>query len=537
MILKNCAEEISYPIFLIWQDSLNSGYIHQNFKNQLITPVFKKGSKAIPQNYRPISLTSHIIKTFERIIRNKIVDHLERNHIICKHQHGFRKGRSCLTQLIKHIDIILKNFLNGNDTDSIYLDFSKAFDKVVHHILINKLHSYGIRGKLLSWIKEYLSDRVQTVVINGAHSYPAKVISGVPQGTVLGPILFLVYINDLHQCIHHSLISHFADDTRILKAISTSEDVSLLQQDLNETISWSNRNHMILHEDKFELMCHTTSKCNLSQQLPFSNQYFEYTTPNGVNIQHSDIIKDLGIRITPNLSWSPQINMLADSARRLISWVLSVFQDRSEETMMCLYRSLIRSRLEYCSALWNPSKMEDIITLESVQRLFTSKISGLSDYTYHQRLRKLKLISLQRRRERFIIIQMWKIINNVSPNDLEFTITNNPRRGIKVKVPSINTNASQRSQSLYDSSFGVMGPRLWNILPKKISLITNKTTFKTSLTKHLERIPDEPPVDGYTRHNSLLEIRLKPVRTRLQAGKPFSPETNYGWLPVIMFPG
>ena len=251
-------------------------------------------------------------------------------------------------------------------TPTPYILLLQAFDKVVHHILINKLHSYGIRGKLLSWIKEYLSDRVQTVVINGAHSYPAKVISGVPQGTVLGPILFLVYINDLHQCIHHSLISHFADDTRILKAISTSEDVSLLQQDLNETISWSNRNHMILHEDKFELMCHTTSKCNLSQQLPFSNQYFEYTTPNGVNIQHSDIIKDLGIRITPNLSWSPQINTLADSARRLISWVLSVFQDRSEETMMCLYRSLIRSRLEYCSALWNPSKMEDIITLESV---------------------------------------------------------------------------------------------------------------------------------------------------------------------------
>ena len=440
---------------------------------------------------------------------------MERNHIICKSQHGFRKGRSCLTQLIKHIDIILKNFLNGDDTDSIYLDFSKAFDKVVHHILLKKLHSYGIRGKLLSWIKAYLADREQTVVINGAHSYPAKVKSGVPQGTVLGPILFLVYINDLHQCINHSLISHFADDTRILKAITTAEDVSLLQQDLNETITWSNRNHMILHEDKFELICHTTSKCNLMQQLPFSNQLFEYTTPSGTDIKHSDLVNDLGIKITPSINWSPHINILTEKARQLISWVLSVFEDRSEETMMCLYKSLIRSRLEYCSPLWHPSKMEDIVTLESVQRLFTSKVAGLADYSYYERLQTLKIMSLQRRRERFIIIQIWKVINGISPNDLEFQVTNNPRRGIKVKVPPINTNASQRSRSMYDSSYGVVGPRLWNTLPRKISLITNKTTFKTALTRYLESIPDEPPVDGYTRHNSLLEIN----RLNLQGGR------------------
>ena len=515
VILKHCAWEISYPIFLIWQDSLNSGFIPQKFKNQLITPVFKKGSKAIPQNYRPISLTSHIIKTFERIIRNKIVDHLERNNIICNHQHGFRKGRSCLTQLIKHIDIILRNFLNGQDTDSIYLDFSKAFDKVVHHILLNKLHCYGIRGKLLSWIKEYLSDREQTVVINGSHSYAAKVKSGVPQGTVLGPILFLVYINDLHHCINHSLVSHFADDTRILKAITTSSDVSLLQQDLNETITWSNHNHMILHEDKFELLCHTINKNNTMQLLPFSNQFYQYSTPNGTEILPSSLVNDLGIKITPDINWSPHINIIADNARRLISWVLSVFKDRSEETMMCLYKSLIRSRLEYSSPLWHPSKMEDIITLESVQRQFTSKISEVGDHSYHDRLKILKIMSLQRRRERFIIIQVWKVINGISPNDLQFELMNSARRGIKVKVPPINTNASQRARSLYDSSFGVVGPRLWNTLPRKISLISTKTTFKTALTRYLETIPDEPPVDGYTRHNSLLELN----RLHLQGGR------------------
>ena len=311
----------------------------------------------------------------------------------------------------------------------------------MHYILLDKLHSYGIQGKLLSWIKGYLSDREQTVVINGAHSYPAEVKSGVPQGTVLGPILFLVYINDLHQCINHSLISHFADDTRILKAITSSTDVPILQEDLNETISWSSRNHMVLHEDKFELLCHSLNKCNLLKELPYSNQLFEYTTPRGTDIQQSDIVNDLGVKITPSINFSPHINQLAEKTRQLISWVISVFKDRSEETIMCLYKSLIRSRLEYCSALWHPTKMEDIITLESVQRFVTSKISGLQDFSYHDRLKLLKLMSLQRRRERFIIIQMWKVLNGSSPNDLNFEITHSARRGIKVKVPRINTRS------------------------------------------------------------------------------------------------
>ena len=330
-ILKNCAAELCYPIMLIWHSSMNSGHIAPAFKKQIITPVFKKGSRAKAANYRPISLTSHIIKTFERIIRTRIVKHLEENNLLCKNQHGFLKGRSCLTQLLKHTDIILKNFLNGLDTDSIYLDFSKAFDKVDHEILLGKLHSYGIRGNLYTWIKSYLSDRVQSVVINGSHSYPAKVESGVPQGTVLGPILFLIYINDLHQCINHSIISHFADDTRILRAIGLASDVTLLQEDLHKANTWSEDNKMVLHEDKFELLCHTTKKSNPFQELPFSNQFFEYETTSGTIITPVDTVKDLGIHITTNLSYTPHINIIADKARRLISWVLSVFRDRSEK--------------------------------------------------------------------------------------------------------------------------------------------------------------------------------------------------------------
>ena len=352
------------------------------------------------------------------------------------------------------------------------------------------------------------------MVVNGSHSYPSKVQSGVPQGTVLGPILFLIYINDLSTCINHSIISHFADDTRISKAISQTADVELLQDDLMQTITWSEKNRMVLHTDKFELLCHTLRKNNPLQALPFTAQYFEYTTPDNITISPSEIVRDLGINITPTIDFTPHINIITNKARQITAWVLSVFQDRSEETMMCLYKSIIRSRLEYLSPLWHPTKQEDIKCIESVQRLFTSKVEGLSDFNYHDRLKILGLTSLQRRRERFIIITVWKIINDIIPNEVNITTIISERRGIKLKVPPLRTDASQLARSRYESSFAVVGPKLWNTLPRRISTITNKTTFKTVLSKYLSQIPDLPPVDGFPSRNSLLDLN----RLDLQGG-------------------
>ena len=197
--------------------------------------------------------------------------------------------------------------------------------------------------------------------------------------------MFLIYINDLQECIIDSTISSFADDTRMKKKILMVSDVNVLQSNLGRAEGWSSDNNMSLHDKKFELLCHSLHKPNQIAELPFHQQYFECTTQSGVVIHPQPIVRDLGVNIAADLSWTPHINSIADSARKMSAWSLSVFSDRSEESMMTIYKSMIRSRAEYCSPLWNPRKITDIQTIEQIQRSFTAKVKECSDLKYHDR--------------------------------------------------------------------------------------------------------------------------------------------------------
>ena len=493
---------------------MSTGIVPEFYKTGYVSPLFKKGSRCDAANYRPVTLTSHVVKIYERVVRKHMVQHLEANNLLSDKQHGFRSNRSCLTQLLDHFDDILEGFTLGKDTDSIYLDFEKAFDKVDLELLMLKLTKYGFHTKILRWIQAFLSCRQQVVVVNGVHSDSAMVLSGVPQGSVLGPLLFILFINDLEMVVSSSRVSFFADDTRVSKLIDCTEDCLLLQSDLDSVLEWSRKNNMKLHEKKFELLNHLHNKKGYwtDLDLPFFMETLLYKVSSEDTLYPVNCVRDLGVMVSSDLSWSAHIANMVIKARSTLSWVFSVFKTRERTAMTTLYKSLVRSLLEYCCPLWDPVKVTEIQLLEGVQRTFTSRIGNMENLNYWERLSSLKLMSLQRRRERYIILMMWKILHNVVPNCCDIQFTETSRYGTRAIIPSLSRLSSLSNQTLYDNSFAVRGPKLWNTLPESVKAAVSFDSFKISLSKFLDLIPDEPPVAGYSCSWSNSLVDYSPTR-------------------------
>ena len=326
---------------------------------------------------------------------------------------------------------------------------------------------------------------------------------------ILGPVFFIAFINDLERVVsHESTVRFFADDTRISKHIACVADHVALQEDLLAIIGWAKTNNMQLHEQKFELLVHRAKPATSLDSMPFTPELYSYVVSEGVVLSPTTELRDLGVRISADLSWKSQIASVTSKGRSMAAWVLSVFRSREPELMMTLYKAYVRSQLEYCSLLWHPQNIEDIEMIEGVQRTFTSRISSISHLNYWERLVALNLMSLQRRRERFIIIMMWKLLHRLAPNDMGIGFEYHERRGSIARLPLYPRGCRMRVVTKYDSSFAYMGPRLWNVLPKDVNSIVVADKFKRRLTAWLLSLPDKPPVLGYVRanNNSLVEV-------------------------------
>ena len=358
-ILKNCASELSPILTAIFNQSLTTGELPLDWKKADICPIYKKGPKTNPENYRPISLTSCVCKILEHILVSNIMSHFERNNILSNRQHGFRKYRSCeglLLSITQKLKAILDQRHTGRQTDAIFLDFAKAFDTVPHKRLLTKLEAYGIRNQTLTWIKAFLVGRTQQVVLNNVHSDQADVLSGVPQGTVLGPCLFLCYINDITETIS-SDISLFADDTLLFRQINTPNDQVILQEDLCKLQEWSTK----------WLIRFNVSKCvHMSIRPRRTQQTHRRYYLNGECIPRNETTKYLGITLDENLLFDHHIENIIKQANQSLGLIRRNFSKCTKDVKKTLYTTMVRPRLEYACSVWDPST--NINKIEAVQR-------------------------------------------------------------------------------------------------------------------------------------------------------------------------
>ena len=338
----------------------------------------------------------------------------------------------------------------------------------------------------------FLTGRKQCVIVNGCQSMPTLVLSGVPQGSVLGPLLFILFITDIDNEVVNSFSSSYADDTRVMSKINSTEDIAHMQSDLNAIYSWSSINNMVLNDLKFELL-----QYGKNSELKMLSTY---KTPAGLLINAKTGINDLGVIMSPDLSFSAHINKVVTVVKNMISWTMRTFYSRSRNCMMTIWKSLILPKLDYGSQLWNPTRKHDVNLLELLQRNFVKRIHGLWGLTYWEQLKTLGLFSLQRRRERYLMIYLWKILENLVPNpkpEQIYTKYENHRLGRMCFVPNVRNGLYKDLQT---STFSYNAAKLFNCLPKYIRDLTNCSTadFKHNLDLYLKSVPDEPQIPGYT---------------------------------------
>ena len=406
-VLKECAEELSEPLCMLFMKSLQEMKLLEEWKNGNITPIFKKGDRTKVENYRPISLTSVACKCMEKLIRNSLMKHMIENKLLSDKQHGFVPGRSGVTQLPEVLDAWTEVLDCGGRIDAVYLDFAKAFDTVPHQRLLVKLRAYGVDGAVHGWIKDFLDRRNQRVCLLGTESAWARVKSGVPQGSVLGPVLFICYINDLVEQVSSSIYM-YADDTKIFRAVSGDTDTAQLQADLDAAVAWSLRWQLQFNETKCKVMEIAGKKKD-----KVNRTYLMGDGDNIVELENSDEERDLGILVDRTLSFNGHIEKAIAKANQILGLIKRTLVYFDRDTLKLLYCSLVRPHLEYANVVWHPQYKKHIKLLEGVQRRATRLLPMLAERPYQERLRLLGLPSLVYRRFRGDAIEVYKHVHGL----------------------------------------------------------------------------------------------------------------------------
>lgn len=488
-LLKNCAQSICHPLSILFNISFRTGSFPVEWKMANIVPIYKKGDKNCIENYRPISLTSIISKIFEKCLRDEILIHCK--DLIHETQHGFLPHKSCTTQLLPFAHDVSLGLNSSELIDIIYFDFAKAFDSVNHDIILHKLkHHFGIDGLMLKLIKEYLKDRKQCVVVDGKLSAPLNVKSGVPQGSILGPLLFVLFINDMYTRVSaHTRIALYADDTKIWRYIKSPNDHTILQSDINALNAWATENRMKFHPDKCKVLSVNNFHHNLFQELPF------YLYPYHIHdtiLDYTHEEKDLGILVTSKFSFKAHQNYILNRAinqfnllRRTCHFVNNIKKRRT------LYLTLIRSLFNHGSQMWSPvgSAFVPFETLQKRCIKWILKESYLSygDIEYKDKLKTLEILPIEYYFLKNDLSLFFKIIHELVPITLpkEIVRYNNRTRSRSHNLFKYQLHESiSNTKRTLSNSFFVRTMTHWNRLPDDIREIDETSMFTNALERH-----------------------------------------------------
>ena len=470
-LLKKLAPVIAPTLQLIFQKSLDCGQVPTDWKTANVCPIFKKGERYNAANYRPVSLTCICSKLLEHIVTKHMLNHLENNNILYDLQHGFRSKRSTETQLLSFTQDVLNNLRSGKQTDVIVMDFAKAFDKVSHWRLAIKLKNFGVTGPINDWIKDFLTDRSQRVVCNGETSEWAPVLSGVPQGSVIGPLLFLVYINDLPDRVR-STVRLFADDTIMYLTVQGDSDAATLQQDLDSLAEWEDKWKMSFHPEKCSVLRITRNK---------TPKIYNYTL-------HGHILKDetdskyLGVTINNKLSWNNHIDNICRKGNASIGFLRRNLQISQPHIKAAAYTTLVRPQLEYAATVWDPYTKEKQKQIEMVQRRAARFV--YNNYcrraSVTEMLEKIGWRSLLQRRADIRLVMFYKCVHGL----VAVSITENLEHQTRPSRHShpMSYYLPSETKTYLQQSFLPRTIAQWNSLPPSIAMTPSLDAFKEGIS-------------------------------------------------------
>ena len=468
-MIEHLAASLSSPLAELFSQSLATGVVPDDWKVAVVKPFFKGGNKHAPENYRPISLTDVVGKVMERWIKAQLMIHVDQTALLTDRQHGFVKNLSCSTNLLLAREAWVECWDNKEHTDVVFVDFSKAFDRVNHAILLNLLLEYGFPAHLIHWVDSFLDNRLFRVRVNGVLSAERGVYSGVPQGSVLGPLLFCLYINKLPGLLSSECLL-FADDLKLWRSVKTDLDAAALQTDLDTLVRAADELHLPIN----------ANKC---QHLPVGTLPSTSYQVGGNLLRKDSVVRDLGILVRTDLKTRDHTALAATKGLRLLWALRRSFSLWTTSSVPKLINTFIRPVMEYGAPAYFPSTKTECYQLEGVQRLATRLIPELRGFSYIERCTTLDLFILEYRRTRMDLITVFKTVcfGKLQPVEHLFPPSQTVNtRGHRYKLCKPRFT---RAPNVYSIRCRVI--TLWNSLPPHVVEAPSVDVFKLRLDTHL----------------------------------------------------